>query len=153
MSQTAPDPFAPSSAAPPPQDGRPGVEERESIGRLVGEVSRDLSTLVRQEVALAKAEVAQSAKSAGKGAGMFGGAGVAGHMALVFLSISLWWALATWLGGGWSALVVAGVWALIAAVLALRGRAAMQSVGGLPKTAESVKKIPDALRGHDERNS
>ena len=151
MSQTAPDPFAPSSAAPPPPDGRP--EDRESIGRLVGEVSRDLSMLVRQEVALAKAEVAQSAKNAGKGAGMFGGAGVAGHMVLVFLSISLWWALATWLGGGWSALVVAGVWALIAAVLALRGRAALQSVGGLPKTAESVKKIPDALRGHEERNS
>ncbi|GAA2228138.1 phage holin family protein [Promicromonospora sukumoe] len=150
MSQTAPDPFAPSSAAPPPPDVPPG---QESIGRLVGEVSRDLSTLVRQEVALAKAEVAQSAKNAGKGAGMFGGAGVAGHMVLVFLSISLWWALATWLGGGWSALVVAGVWALIAGVLALRGRAALQSVGGLPKTAESVKKIPDALRGHEERNS
>ena len=153
MSQTAPDPFAPSSVAPGPQDGRPGPAEQESIGRLVGEVSRDLSTLVRQEVALAKAEVAQSAKSAGKGAGMFGGAGVAGHMVLLFLSISLWWALATWLGGGWSALVVAGVWAVIAAVLALRGRAELQSVGGLPKTAESVKKIPDALRGHEERNS
>ncbi|MGW2091422.1 phage holin family protein [Promicromonospora sukumoe] len=153
MSHTAPDPFAPSSAAPAPPDGRPGSADQESIGRLVGEVSRDLSTLVRQEVALAKAEVAQSAKNAGKGAGMFGGAGVAGHMVLVFLSISLWWALATWLGGGWSALVVAGVWAVIAAVLALRGRAALQSVGGLPKTAESVKKIPDALRGHEERNA
>ncbi|MFI2364540.1 phage holin family protein [Promicromonospora sp. NPDC019610] len=150
---TAPDPFAASSVAPDPTDGRGGPAEHQSVGQLVGEVSRDLSTLIRQEVALAKAEVAQSARRAGKGAGMFGGAGVAGHMVLLFLSLALWWALGSLIGGGWSALVVAAVWAVVAAVLAARGRAELRAVEGLPRTTESVKKIPDALRGHEETSS
>jgi hypothetical protein len=156
---SARDPFASSTAAPQPTAGRSDVPPGDqgvgqaSLGELVGEVTRDLSTLVRQEVQLAKAEAAQSARRAGKGAGMFGGAGVAGHMVLVFLSLALWWALGTVMGGGWSALVVAAVWAVIAAVLAARGRSELRAVEGLPQTADSVKKIPDALRGHEERNS
>ena len=159
------DPFAASSAAPRtttegvPTTGTTGLGDpsaeaaQRSVGELVGEVSRDLSTLVRQEIELAKAEAKQSAQRAGKGAGMFGGAGVAGHMVLLFLSLALWWALGTVMGLGWSGLVVAAVWAVVAAVLALRGKKELQSVEGLPQTADSVKKIPDALRGHEERNS
>lgn len=151
---SARDPFAASSAAQPTTAGSEQSRSNEqSIGQLVGEVSRDLSTLIRQEVQLAKAEATQSAKRAGKGAGMFGGAGVAGHMVLLFLSLALWWALGSVLGGGWSALVVAAVWAVIAAVLAAVGRSEIKAVEGLPQTADSVKKIPDALRGHEERNS
>ncbi len=130
----------------------PGTDHSQtdqSVGSLVAGISRDVSTLMRQEVALAKAEVAESAKRAGKGVGMFGGAGVAGHMVLVFLSLALWWALGTLVGGGWSALLVAAVWAVIAAVLALRGRAELRAVEGLPRTTDSVRKIPDALHGHD----
>lgn len=158
------DPFAASSAAPrttaegvPTAStgfGDPSAEAAQrSVGELVGEVSRDLSTLVRQEIELAKAEAKQSAQRAGKGAGMFGGAGVAGYMVLLFLSLALWWALGTVMGLGWSGLVVAAVWAVIAAVLAMRGKKELQSVEGLPQTADSVKKIPDALRGHEERNA
>lgn len=130
----------------------PGTDHSQtdqSVGSLVAGISRDVSTLMRQEVALAKAEVAESAKRAGKGVGMFGGAGVAGHMVLVFLSLALWWALGTLVGGGWSALIVAAVWAVIAGVLALRGRAELRAVEGLPRTTDSVRKIPDALHGHD----
>lgn len=64
--------------------GQPSAEERAAstpLGELLSEVSRDLSTLFRQEVALAKAELTDSAKKAGKGAGMFGGAGVAAILA------------------------------------------------------------------------
>jgi hypothetical protein len=143
------DPFATSSVAPQTATGR----DDRSVGELVSEVSRDLSTLIRQEIELAKAEATQSAKRAGKGAGMFGGAGIAGHMVLLFLSLALWWALGTVMGGGWSGLVVAAVWAVVAAVLAARGRSEIKAVEGLPQTADSVKKIPDALRGHEERNS
>lgn len=143
------DPFAASSVAPQTTTGR----DDRSVGELVSEVSRDLSTLIRQEIELAKAEATQSAKRAGKGAGMFGGAGVAGHMVLLFLSLALWWALGTVMGGGWSGLVVAAVWAVVAAVLAARGRSEIKAVEGLPQTADSVKKIPDALRGHEEKNS
>lgn len=158
MSSTR-DPFAASTAARQatdagaPSTAGPDAGKEPSIGELVGEVSRDLSTLVRQEIELAKAEAKQSAQRAGKGAGMFGGAGIAGYMVLLFLSLALWWALGTVMGLGWSGLVVAAVWAVVAAVLAMRGRKELQSVEGLPQTADSVKKIPDALRGHEERNS
>lgn len=159
MSDTR-DPFAASSVAPVPAGigtAGPGTSsgqaDRRSVGELVGEVSRDLSTLVRQEIELAKAEAKQSAQRAGKGAGMFGGAGVAGHMVLLFLSLALWWALGTVMGLGWSGLVVAALWAVVAVVLALRGKKELQAVEGMPRTADTVKKIPDALRGHEERNS
>lgn len=136
-------------ASPPPGQGAQDA----SVGELLGEVTRDLSTLMRQEIALAKAEVSESAKRAGKGAGMLAGAGVAGHMVLLFLSIALWWALGSAIGRGWSAVVVAVVWAVVAAVLAMRGRTQLREVEGLPETADSVRKIPHALQGHEEKNA
>jgi hypothetical protein len=123
-----------------------------SMGELLSDISRDFSTLMRQEVELAKAEVKESATRAGRGAGMFAGAGVAGHMVLIFLSIALWWALGNSTGRGWSALIVAAVWLAIAAVLALRGKKEMQNVNGLPRTADTAKKIPNAAKGHEELN-
>lgn len=129
-----------------------GTTERPSLGTLLGEISSDISTLMRQEVALAKAEIAQSGKQAGKGAGMLSGAAVAGHLTLLFLSIALWWALGAVINLGWSALVVAIVWGVVAAVLTQRGRAELKSVTGAPRTAETVKKIPEALKGHEEAN-
>jgi hypothetical protein len=120
-----------------------------SLGELLGEVSRDLSTLVRQEVELAKAEVQRSAGRAGRGAGMIGGAGVAAWLALLFGSIALWWAIADATGHGWSALIVAALWAIVAAVLAVMGRTEMRQIRGLPRTTETVREIPDALKGQE----
>ena len=71
-----------------------------SLGDLLGEVTRDLSTLIRQEMALAKAEIREFAGKAAKGAGMLGGAAYGAGMAVLFLSIALWWALSTLIGGG-----------------------------------------------------
>lgn len=65
-------------------------------------MTEDLSILVRQEVELAKAEVQQSARRAGKAAGLFRGSADAGHFALMFLSIAVWWALGSAIGLGWS---------------------------------------------------
>lgn len=118
-----------------------------SVGQLLGEISGDISTLMRQEVELAKTELKQSASQASKGAGMLGGAAVAGHMVLLFLSVALWWGLGESIGRGWSALVVALIWAIVAAVLAASGRSQLKEVTGLPKTAETAKEIPDALKG------
>jgi Putative Actinobacterial Holin-X, holin superfamily III len=134
-----------SHSAPPS-----GSDSRPSIGELLSDVSSDVSTLLRQEVELAKAEVRQSAARAGKGAGMLGGAGLAGHMVLLFVSIAAWWGLGNSTGHGWSALIVAGVWLVIAAVLALTGRAELKSMTGLPRTADTVKKIPNAIKGNEE---
>jgi hypothetical protein len=122
-----------------------------SLGDLFSEVTRDLSTLIRQEVDLAKAELKESATSAGKGAGLLGGAGVAAHFALLFLSIGAWWALGTVTGGGWSGVVVAVVYAIVALVLYTRGRKQLAQVKGLPQTAQSVKKIPEALKPEETR--
>lgn len=128
----------------------------ESVGELFGQVSRDLSQLVRQEVALAKAEVRQDAQRVGKGAGMFAGAAWSSHYVLLFLSVALWWLLGGLLAGegderalGLAALLVAVLWAIIAAILALSGRKQLRSTEGLPRTGETVKKIPDALKGNE----
>jgi len=129
---------------------RPIGAQSESIGNLLSDITTDLSTLLRQEVELAKAELKQSATRAGKGAGMLGGAGVAGHFVLLFLSIALWWCIGNATGRGWSALIVAGIWAVIAAVLAITGRGQLKSVQGAPRTAETVKRIPSAVAGNEE---
>lgn len=112
-------------------------------------MTEDLSILVRQEVELAKAEVQQSARRAGKAAGLFRGSADAGHFALMFLSIAVWWALGSAIGLGWSALVVGVLWAIVAAVLAASGRSSIKSVRGLPRTTATVKRIPDALKGNE----
>lgn len=144
----------------PTGPGAPGTPASDpanaSVGQLFGEVTKDFSTLIRQEIALAKAEGTASAKQAGKGAGMFGGAAVAGHFVLLFLSLSLWWGLARLIGDGgedpalgWSGLIVAIVWGVIAAVLASKGKQEMARTKGLPQTAATVKQIPDALKGQE----
>jgi hypothetical protein len=127
--------------------------DKPSIGGLLSEVSKDLSELVRQEITLAKAEAAQSASRAGKGAGLFAGAGVAGHFVLLFISVAAWWALGNSTGRGWSALIVAAVWAVITAVLAFVGRKQLKSIRGFDRTTETVKKIPPAVKGHEEENT
>jgi Putative Actinobacterial Holin-X, holin superfamily III len=121
-----------------------------SLGELLGEVSSDLSELLRQELALAKAEATQTATRAGKGVGMLGGAAVSGFFVLLFLSVAGWWALGNVIGRSWSALVVMLVWAIIAAVLAVMGRTALTAVKGLPRTTGTVKRIPDALTPRPE---
>lgn len=125
--------------------------ENASLGELVSDISRDFSTLIRQEVELAKAEAKQSATRAGKAGGMFGGAALAGWMTLLFLSIAVWEFLSSALDSrGWAAVIVMVVWAIVAAVLAARGRSLTKEIQGLPRTTETVKKVPDALKGNEE---
>lgn len=121
-----------------------------SLGDLISQVTQDLSLLMRQEVALARAELQQSASRAAKGAGMMSGAAVAGYFVLLFLSVALWWLIGAGTGLGWSALIVAIIWAVIGAVLYATGRRSLQSVRGLPRTTETVAKIPDALKGNED---
>jgi len=121
-----------------------------SLGELVSEVMRDVSSLIRQEVALAKAELKESASATAKGAGMLGGAGYAASMTVLFLSLALWAALATLVGWGWSAVIVAVVWAIIAAILFAVGRARLAKVKGAPQTVETLKEIPETLKRNEE---
>ncbi|MET0713594.1 MAG: phage holin family protein [Mycetocola sp.] len=125
-------------------------DRRESLGQLLGEVTKDISTLFRQEVELAKAEISASAKKAGKGAGMFGGAAVAGLLALVFLSVALWWGLGFLTGLVWSAIIVAIIWGIVAAILAMRGKKEIEEIQGVPKTVETLKEVPEAFKTSED---
>jgi hypothetical protein len=123
----------------------------ESIGRLIGEVAEDVSKLFRQEVALAKAELKEEATKAGKAGGMLAGAGFAGYMVAVLLSLALVFALDAVMPIGWAAVIVAVVWAIVGGVLYSMGRKRMKDVDPVPRqTVETLKE--DAQWVRDRRN-
>jgi Putative Actinobacterial Holin-X, holin superfamily III len=141
-------PPEPTATARVPHVGRPDVENL-SVGDLMGNVSRDLSTLLRQELTLAKAELKVEAGKAGRGTGMLAGAGIAGWMVLLFLSIALWAGLSNVMDAGWAGLIVAVLWGVIGAVLYSGGRRQLRQVNPKPEqTAATLKNVPDALKGH-----
>jgi uncharacterized membrane protein YqjE len=129
-------------------DGRPQhLSTDESVGRLVSQLTTDLGELTRQELALAKAELQAEAKKAGKGAGMLGGAAFAGWMVALFLSLTVMWALDEAMDLIWAALIVAVIWAVVAAVLAMRGRKELQEVAPKPEqTIETLKEDAQWLK-------
>ena len=134
----------PTRSAPPPVGDR-------SLGELAGELTADLSRLMRQEIELAKAEAKQEAKQAAQGAGMFGGGGLAALVGLVFLSLAAVYGLGNVMDLEWAALIVGIVWAAIAAVLMTVGRNRLRQVEpGLPQTAETLK---EDVRWARQRNS
>ena len=103
-------------------------------------MSTDLTTLMRQEIELAKVELKQEVTQAGKGAGMLGGAGLAGYFVLLFLSVALVFLLDNWLPIEVAALITALVWGLVAAVLAVVGRKKLREANPqLPVTQQSLK--------------
>ena len=112
-----------------------------SLGELVASATSDISTLVRKELELAKVEIKQEAKNAGKGAGAFGAAAFAGLLGLLFLSLALAFGLAKILGNhnGFGFLVVGLLYVIIAAVAALIGKKSLKKVGPPEKTIETIK--------------
>jgi uncharacterized membrane protein YqjE len=118
----------------------PSAQEQRSLGDIAGDVVEDLGTLVKQELELARTELKQEVAKAGKGAGMLGGAGVAGLLCLTFLSLTLTFLLDNWMPLEIAALIVTAVWAAVAGVLAARGRSELKrSNPQLPKTQQTLK--------------
>src|SRR3954471_14653666 len=110
------------------------------IGELVKDLAGQTSTLVRQEIQLAQAELASKGKLAGRGAGMLAGAAVAALLALGALTACLIAALDTALPLWLAALIVMLLWGVIGAVLAARGRKELtQATPPVPQTVETVK--------------
>jgi Flp pilus assembly protein TadB len=128
---------------------RPDVSET-SVGQLVSQVTSNLSTLMRQELELAKAEVRQEASKAGKAAGMLGGAGGAGYFALLFASLALMFLLDTFMPIALAALIVAVLYAIVGAVLYSRGRKQMKSVN--PKPEQTVDTLKEDVQWAKTRN-
>jgi uncharacterized membrane protein len=134
--------------------GEPAARARaadSSPGQLAAEVAKDMSTLVRQEIALAKTELKQEAKTAGTAVGAFGGAGFAGYFVLVFLSLAGMYGLDSFMPIGWAAVIVAGVWAVIAAVLAVIGRNRIKAFS--PKPERTIETVKEDVQWAKTRNS
>ncbi|MEV0329362.1 phage holin family protein [Micromonospora echinospora] len=131
----------------PPPRGDGNDKAQQSIGQLLADASRDLSTLLRQEVQLAKAELRQEARTAGAVVAMVAAAAIAALLTLLFLSHALWWGLSNVMDQGWAALIVAVLWALVGGVLAVRARKQLSAIRTLPLTKQTAQEIPDALRG------
>jgi len=121
------------------QNTAPASETR-SLGEIVGDISANMSTLVKQEIDLAKSEMKQEVTKVGKGAGMFGGAAVAGFFTLFFLSFALTYVLDNVMPVELAALIVAVLWGIVAAVLALTGRKNLKAANPqLPTTQQTLK--------------
>jgi MFS family permease len=118
-----------------------GAASDASLAELVKQLSEQSSRLARQEVELAKAELAVKGKRAGIGAGMFGGAGAFGFYGFGALTAAAILALATAMDGWLAALIVAVVYGVIAGILALQGKhKVQQATPPIPEeAAESVK--------------
>jgi Putative Actinobacterial Holin-X, holin superfamily III len=128
----------------------PPPSSDQSVGELVSGIAQDLSTLMRQELDLAKAEIRQEASKAGKAAGALGGAGIAGWMVALFLSFTLLYLLDSAIDAGWAALIVALIWAVIGAVLFVIGRNRLKSVDPTPhRTVETVKEDVEWLKSRN----
>jgi nitrate/nitrite transporter NarK len=118
------------------------------VGELIADLTQDLSTLMRQELELAKAEVTQEAVKSGRAASLLGGAGLAGYTFLLFLSLALAVGLGQVMHVARAMLIVAGIWALAAALLYSAGRRQLRQVHPKPqRTVDTLKEVPDAMRG------
>ena len=136
----------PTPVTAPATTGGADVPER-TLGQLVADASRDLSAIVRSEVALAKAEVKAEVKTAGLGAAMFGAAALFGLVALVMLLIAAAFGLVALGLAGWAAfLVVAVVLLVLAGLLALVGKSRLSKVTGPERTVRTTKETIATLK-------
>ncbi|HXH81145.1 phage holin family protein [Nocardioides sp.] len=119
-----------------------------TIGGLVIDASRDISTLISKEIQLAKSELKVSVKHGGVGIGLFAGAAFIGLLAVIMLSIAIAYFLSmTGLHLAWCFLIVFGLYLLLAGLLALIGLRQVKQVKAPERAMAQGKQIPDALRG------
>jgi len=118
-----------------------------TIGKLVGDVSNDVSSLIRSEIALAKTELKFSAKAGGVGLGLFAAAAFLLVLAVIMLSVAIAYFINfTGLDLAWCFLIVFGFYALIAAVLGLIGYRSVRKVRGPEASIEQIKETKAVLK-------
>ena len=141
-----------AAGAPTGPGGTHETADGRSLGDLVGDIANDLTTLVKQEVELAKTEAKAEVTKAGKGAGLLGGAGVTGHLAILFVSLALMFMLDSWMHTGWAALILGVIWAIAAAVMAMLGRKELKRMNPKLETTQKTLK-EDAAWAKELKNS
>jgi uncharacterized membrane protein YqjE len=133
------------SASTTPPGGRPPGAEEPSIGTLVQSAMADVSTLIRSEIELAKAEIAKSAKKAGVGVALFAVAGVLLAFAGIYLFVAIAEAIAEGLPRWLSYLIVTVFLALLAGLAAFVGLRMLKKIDKPERTLESLKELPDVM--------
>ena len=136
--------MSPEPAKAPPAEGDP------TIGRLVADASRDISTLVSKEIELAKSELKVSVTAGGIGVAMFAAAGFVAVLAIIMLSVALAYFI-HWNDKGlelhWAFLIVFGLYLAIAGLLVFVGIKKVKQVKAPEKAIKQGKQIPAALKG------
>lgn len=121
-----------------------------TLGKLVMDAQRDISTLISQEIALAKSEIKVSVRHGGLGIGLFAGAAFLGLLAVIMLSVAIAYFI-HWNGAGldlhWAFLIVFGLYVVIAALLAFVGIKQVKQVKAPERAIQQGKQIPSALKG------
>ena len=120
-----------------------------TIGRLVSDASRDVSSLIRNEIRLAKTEIQVSVKAGGIGIAMFAAAGFFALMALIMLSVAIAYFI-NWNGHGlslhWAFLIVFGFYLLVAALLAFIGIRKVKKVRAPEKAIAQANEAKQILK-------
>jgi hypothetical protein len=121
-----------------------------TIGRLVHDASRDISTLIQKEIQLAKSELKVSVTAGGIGVGLFAAAGFLVVLAVIMLSVAIAYFI-NWNGDGlalhWAFLIVFGFYLLLAGLLAFVGIRKVKQVRAPERAIEQGREIPRALKG------
>ena len=134
-----------------PVKARHEVEDGDpTLGKLVMDAQRDISTLISKEIELAKTELKVSVRHGGVGIGLFAGAAFLGLLAVIMLSVSIAYFI-HWNGDGlglhWAFLIVFGLYVLIAGLLAFIGLKQVKRVKAPARAIKQGKQIPAALKG------
>jgi uncharacterized membrane protein YqjE len=126
------------------------ADDEPTIGRLVHDASRDISSLVSKEIQLAKSELKVSVKAGGFGLALFAAAAFILVLAVIMLSVAIAY-LINWNGDGlalqWAFLIVFGFYVLLAVLLGYMGVKKVKKIGPPEKAMEQGREIPRALRG------
>ncbi|KRF37307.1 phage holin family protein [Nocardioides sp. Soil805] len=142
MATTPVTPPSTTPATPPVKDSDP------TIGALVIDASRDISTLISKEIQLAKSELKVSVKHGGTGIGLFAGAGFIAVLAIIMLSVAIAYFIhMTGLDLAWCFLIVFGVYLLVAALLGYIGLKQVKQVKAPERAINQGQQIPAALKG------
>jgi uncharacterized membrane protein YqjE len=120
--------------------GRPDGGTDQSLGELFGNLTSDLSDLLRSEIELARVEIRQEAANAGRAAGMLGAGALVAYLALGLLAMAAAWGLAEVVDAGWAFLIVGAIVAATGGVLLMTGRNRLREVRPVPDaTVETLK--------------
>jgi hypothetical protein len=128
-----------TDASPATGHGSAPTDQR-SLPQLLSELTTELTTLIRKEAELAKAETKEELSKFGRAASMLSATGVAAFMALLLLSFAAAWGLAEIMAPGWAFLIIAVIYGIAAVILGMQGRKKLQDVNPVPEqTVETLK--------------